>query len=228
MEAANQDLGRITGIRWLRKKQTLIEEGKKTSSVVVYLEEESGSDRVRLGGRWLRAEQVLTLTPNTITVTPRTISFVPWELTCSADTVSVAQETVVLSAKTLKFSANTIIVPGQDLVIPGQMVTNDLDSIIVVPPPETVTLTITAPLPEILTPTAAIGTAKLGDWRVKFPEWEFWQVVVVLVLLACPFLIKEYLDMRRTLIVRKLELEADVTIAKLKYRAAGEGVEDDK
>ncbi|KAF8458744.1 hypothetical protein BDZ91DRAFT_742932, partial [Kalaharituber pfeilii] len=43
------------GIRWLRSKKTLQEEGKQTSSVVVYLEEDKVMDRVRLGGRWLRA-----------------------------------------------------------------------------------------------------------------------------------------------------------------------------
>ncbi|KAF8446679.1 hypothetical protein BDZ91DRAFT_753091 [Kalaharituber pfeilii] len=53
MEADN-DIGRITGIRWLIKETTLREKGKKTSLVVVYLEDTTQADRVRLGGRWLR------------------------------------------------------------------------------------------------------------------------------------------------------------------------------
>ncbi|KAF8459748.1 hypothetical protein BDZ91DRAFT_741414 [Kalaharituber pfeilii] len=49
-------MGKTAGIRWLRNKKTLQEEGKKTSSVVVvYLGEDKEMDRVRLGGRWLRA-----------------------------------------------------------------------------------------------------------------------------------------------------------------------------
>ncbi|KAF8468253.1 hypothetical protein BDZ91DRAFT_793128 [Kalaharituber pfeilii] len=39
LESANKGLGKITGIRWLRKNETLVEEGKLASSVVVYLEE---------------------------------------------------------------------------------------------------------------------------------------------------------------------------------------------
>ncbi|KAF8454865.1 hypothetical protein BDZ91DRAFT_801571 [Kalaharituber pfeilii] len=54
LEAANKELGKISGIRWLRKKTTLVEEGKKTSSAVVYLEKETEAGRVRLGRRWLR------------------------------------------------------------------------------------------------------------------------------------------------------------------------------
>ncbi|KAF8457839.1 hypothetical protein BDZ91DRAFT_785927 [Kalaharituber pfeilii] len=50
----NKDLKKVVGIRWLRKKDT---EGKKTSSVVVYLEDPQDIDRVRLGGRWLKASQ---------------------------------------------------------------------------------------------------------------------------------------------------------------------------
>ncbi|KAF8465644.1 hypothetical protein BDZ91DRAFT_726481 [Kalaharituber pfeilii] len=37
---------KITSIRWLRKKDILVGEGKKTSSVVVYLEEELDKDKV--------------------------------------------------------------------------------------------------------------------------------------------------------------------------------------
>ncbi|KAF8445456.1 hypothetical protein BDZ91DRAFT_853725 [Kalaharituber pfeilii] len=55
MEADNKDIGKITGIRWLRNKTILREEGKKTSSVVVYLEDTTEVDRVRLGRRLLRA-----------------------------------------------------------------------------------------------------------------------------------------------------------------------------
>ncbi|KAF8448626.1 hypothetical protein BDZ91DRAFT_803033 [Kalaharituber pfeilii] len=55
LEAANKELGKISGIRWLRKRTTLVEEGKKTSSAVVYLEKETDVGRVRLGGRWLRS-----------------------------------------------------------------------------------------------------------------------------------------------------------------------------
>ncbi|KAF8466877.1 hypothetical protein BDZ91DRAFT_724254 [Kalaharituber pfeilii] len=56
MEANNKDLGVLLGIRWLRKETTLIEEGKQTSSVVVvYLERPTEIDKVRLGGRWLKA-----------------------------------------------------------------------------------------------------------------------------------------------------------------------------
>ncbi|KAF8461611.1 hypothetical protein BDZ91DRAFT_829588 [Kalaharituber pfeilii] len=57
MEAASKDIGKITGIRWLRNKGILNEEGKKTSSVVVYLEDMKEVERVRLGGRWLRSCQ---------------------------------------------------------------------------------------------------------------------------------------------------------------------------
>ncbi|KAF8462031.1 hypothetical protein BDZ91DRAFT_797566 [Kalaharituber pfeilii] len=57
LEAANQELGKTTGIRWLRKKDTLVNEGKKTSSAVVYLENTTEVGRVRLGGRWLRVDQ---------------------------------------------------------------------------------------------------------------------------------------------------------------------------
>ncbi|KAF8446806.1 hypothetical protein BDZ91DRAFT_853675 [Kalaharituber pfeilii] len=38
LEEGNPELGKTIGIRWLRKKTLLLEEGKKTSSVVVYLE----------------------------------------------------------------------------------------------------------------------------------------------------------------------------------------------
>ncbi|KAF8453396.1 hypothetical protein BDZ91DRAFT_768216 [Kalaharituber pfeilii] len=56
LEEDNKDMGKTAGIRWLRNKETLQEEGKKTSSVVLYLEEDIlEMDRVRLGGRWLRA-----------------------------------------------------------------------------------------------------------------------------------------------------------------------------
>ncbi|KAF8454270.1 hypothetical protein BDZ91DRAFT_786594 [Kalaharituber pfeilii] len=57
LEAANQELGKTTGIRWLRKKDTLVNEGKTTSSAVVYLENHTDVGRVRLGGRWLRVDQ---------------------------------------------------------------------------------------------------------------------------------------------------------------------------
>ncbi|KAF8474097.1 hypothetical protein BDZ91DRAFT_789687 [Kalaharituber pfeilii] len=57
LTADNKDLKKIVGIRWLRKKDTLIGEGKKTSSVVVYLEDQQDIDKVRLGGRWLKASQ---------------------------------------------------------------------------------------------------------------------------------------------------------------------------
>ncbi|KAF8471103.1 hypothetical protein BDZ91DRAFT_838582 [Kalaharituber pfeilii] len=57
LEAVTKDLGRITGIRWLRKKDTLVNEGKTTSSAVVYLEKTTEVGRVRLGGRWLRVDQ---------------------------------------------------------------------------------------------------------------------------------------------------------------------------
>ncbi|KAF8454870.1 hypothetical protein BDZ91DRAFT_747083 [Kalaharituber pfeilii] len=46
---------KITSIRWLRKKDILVGEGKKTSSIVVYLEEDLDKDKVRLGGKWLKA-----------------------------------------------------------------------------------------------------------------------------------------------------------------------------
>ncbi|KAF8454879.1 hypothetical protein BDZ91DRAFT_801585 [Kalaharituber pfeilii] len=57
LEAGNKTLGKTVGIRWLRRKTELLAEGKKTSSVVVYLEEEKEIDRVRLGGRLLRTTQ---------------------------------------------------------------------------------------------------------------------------------------------------------------------------
>ncbi|KAF8462828.1 hypothetical protein BDZ91DRAFT_796842 [Kalaharituber pfeilii] len=53
LETDNIGMGRITGIRWLRKKSILLEEGKKTSSVVVYLETPTETGKVWLGGRWL-------------------------------------------------------------------------------------------------------------------------------------------------------------------------------
>ncbi|KAF8441942.1 hypothetical protein BDZ91DRAFT_804024 [Kalaharituber pfeilii] len=55
LEASKKDIGKTTGIRWLRKKTILTEEGKVTSSVVVYLEKPTDIGKVRLGGRWLRA-----------------------------------------------------------------------------------------------------------------------------------------------------------------------------
>ncbi|KAF8460756.1 hypothetical protein BDZ91DRAFT_798635 [Kalaharituber pfeilii] len=54
LQAANKDLGKITGVRWLRKRTLLEEEGKKTSSVVLYLEKETDVGKVKLSGRWLR------------------------------------------------------------------------------------------------------------------------------------------------------------------------------
>ncbi|KAF8471077.1 hypothetical protein BDZ91DRAFT_717626 [Kalaharituber pfeilii] len=51
-------MGSITGIRWLRKKTILLEEGKKTSSVVVYLETPTETGKVRLGGRWLNTSPI--------------------------------------------------------------------------------------------------------------------------------------------------------------------------
>ncbi|KAF8460721.1 hypothetical protein BDZ91DRAFT_413086 [Kalaharituber pfeilii] len=57
LESGNKRLGKTVGIRWLRRKAELIEEGKKTSSIVVYLEEETEIDRVRLGGKLLRTTQ---------------------------------------------------------------------------------------------------------------------------------------------------------------------------
>ncbi|KAF8460051.1 hypothetical protein BDZ91DRAFT_785532 [Kalaharituber pfeilii] len=56
LEASNK-LGKTVGIRWLRKKTTLVEEGKKSSSVVLYLEKPTEVEKVRLGGRWMRAGQ---------------------------------------------------------------------------------------------------------------------------------------------------------------------------
>ncbi|KAF8464853.1 hypothetical protein BDZ91DRAFT_763872 [Kalaharituber pfeilii] len=56
LEASNK-LGKTVGIRWLRRKTILVEEGKKTSSVVVYLEKPIEVGKVRLGGRWLKADQ---------------------------------------------------------------------------------------------------------------------------------------------------------------------------
>ncbi|KAF8464843.1 hypothetical protein BDZ91DRAFT_795335 [Kalaharituber pfeilii] len=56
LETSNPELGKTTGIRWLRKETTLREEGKKTSSVVVYLETTKEAGKVRLGGKWLRTE----------------------------------------------------------------------------------------------------------------------------------------------------------------------------
>ncbi|KAF8465028.1 hypothetical protein BDZ91DRAFT_820932 [Kalaharituber pfeilii] len=55
LSADNKDLKKIVGIRWLRKKDLLIGEGKKTSSIVVYLKDHQNIDKVRLGGRWLKA-----------------------------------------------------------------------------------------------------------------------------------------------------------------------------
>ncbi|KAF8438733.1 hypothetical protein BDZ91DRAFT_804261 [Kalaharituber pfeilii] len=56
LEASNKEIGKTRGIRWLRKKTTLMEEGKKTSSAVLYLETQKDVGKVRLGGRWLRTE----------------------------------------------------------------------------------------------------------------------------------------------------------------------------
>ncbi|KAF8464234.1 hypothetical protein BDZ91DRAFT_795765 [Kalaharituber pfeilii] len=57
LESGNKTIGKTVGIRWLRRKAELVEEGKKTSSVVVYLEEETEIHRVRLGGKLLRTTQ---------------------------------------------------------------------------------------------------------------------------------------------------------------------------
>ncbi|KAF8458739.1 hypothetical protein BDZ91DRAFT_800157 [Kalaharituber pfeilii] len=56
LETENKEIGQSTGIRWLRKKTTLEEEGKKTSSVVLYTTTKVEIGKVRLGGRWLRTE----------------------------------------------------------------------------------------------------------------------------------------------------------------------------
>ncbi|KAF8446678.1 hypothetical protein BDZ91DRAFT_768797 [Kalaharituber pfeilii] len=61
----NRKLAQITGIRSLRKKKKLMNEGKITSLVVIYLQEQSRSGaqagskptRVRLGGKWLKYDQ---------------------------------------------------------------------------------------------------------------------------------------------------------------------------
>ncbi|KAF8461495.1 hypothetical protein BDZ91DRAFT_797953 [Kalaharituber pfeilii] len=55
LAAANESLGKIKGIRWLRKRNLLEEAGKTTSSVVVYLEKEVDVEKVRLSGRWHRS-----------------------------------------------------------------------------------------------------------------------------------------------------------------------------
>ncbi|KAF8452952.1 hypothetical protein BDZ91DRAFT_809209 [Kalaharituber pfeilii] len=56
LESGNK-IGKTVGIRWLRSKTRLVEEGKKTSSVVLYLEKMIEVEKVRLGGRWLRVDQ---------------------------------------------------------------------------------------------------------------------------------------------------------------------------
>ncbi|KAF8457837.1 hypothetical protein BDZ91DRAFT_837669 [Kalaharituber pfeilii] len=56
LEASNK-IGKTVGVRWLRQKARLVEEGKKTSSVVVYLEKSIEVEKVRLGGRWMRVDQ---------------------------------------------------------------------------------------------------------------------------------------------------------------------------
>ncbi|KAF8460012.1 hypothetical protein BDZ91DRAFT_799374 [Kalaharituber pfeilii] len=56
LETDNQNLGKTTGIRWLRRETLLREEGKKTSSVVVYTQTMKEAGKVRLGGKWLRME----------------------------------------------------------------------------------------------------------------------------------------------------------------------------
>ncbi|KAF8446685.1 hypothetical protein BDZ91DRAFT_853677 [Kalaharituber pfeilii] len=55
LAAANESLGKIKGIRWLRKRNLLEEAGKTTSSVVVYLQKEVDVEKVRLSGRWHRS-----------------------------------------------------------------------------------------------------------------------------------------------------------------------------
>ncbi|KAF8457371.1 hypothetical protein BDZ91DRAFT_786027 [Kalaharituber pfeilii] len=55
LAAANESLGKIKGIRWLRKRNLLEEAGKTTSSVAVYLEKEVDVEKVRLSGRWHRS-----------------------------------------------------------------------------------------------------------------------------------------------------------------------------
>ncbi|KAF8434211.1 hypothetical protein BDZ91DRAFT_787341, partial [Kalaharituber pfeilii] len=57
LAAANESLGKIKGICWLRKRNLLEEAGKTTSSVVVYLEKEVDVEKVRLSGRWHRSAQ---------------------------------------------------------------------------------------------------------------------------------------------------------------------------
>ncbi|KAF8465045.1 hypothetical protein BDZ91DRAFT_795192 [Kalaharituber pfeilii] len=57
LEASNTEIGKTTGISWLRKKTILLEEGKKTSSAVVYLETQKDIGKVKLGGKWLRTSE---------------------------------------------------------------------------------------------------------------------------------------------------------------------------
>ncbi|KAF8464835.1 hypothetical protein BDZ91DRAFT_795322 [Kalaharituber pfeilii] len=57
LEEDNKELGKMTtGIRWLRRKATLEEEGKKASSIVLYTKARVEIGRVRLGGKLLRSE----------------------------------------------------------------------------------------------------------------------------------------------------------------------------
>ncbi|KAF8446448.1 hypothetical protein BDZ91DRAFT_803533 [Kalaharituber pfeilii] len=55
LSAANESLGKIQGIRWLRKQNLLEKAGKTTSSVVVYLEKEVDVEKVKLSGQWHRS-----------------------------------------------------------------------------------------------------------------------------------------------------------------------------
>ncbi|KAF8470005.1 hypothetical protein BDZ91DRAFT_792006 [Kalaharituber pfeilii] len=57
LEASNKDIGKIVGIRWLRRKLILVEEGK-TSPVVVYLETQREIAKVTLGGKVVADERV--------------------------------------------------------------------------------------------------------------------------------------------------------------------------
>ncbi|KAF8448189.1 hypothetical protein BDZ91DRAFT_803217 [Kalaharituber pfeilii] len=55
LEATNKELGKIKGIYWLRKRNVLEENSKKTSSVVIYLEREMDVEKVRLSRQWYKS-----------------------------------------------------------------------------------------------------------------------------------------------------------------------------
>ncbi|KAF8436421.1 hypothetical protein BDZ91DRAFT_804463 [Kalaharituber pfeilii] len=57
LEAMNKEVEKMRRIQWLRKRNVPKEEGKKTSSVVIYLVREMDVKKVKLSGWWYKSVQ---------------------------------------------------------------------------------------------------------------------------------------------------------------------------